>query len=89
LFIKPEREKVVDFVPYMYSSNTVLVKASTRGVTGAGKPAIDIRLFAKDSDALQQLKIGLMDAYRTTHVSVDLDRCGVLAPRFGRRSLTI
>ena len=25
LYIKPEREKVVDFVPYMYASNTLLV----------------------------------------------------------------
>jgi polar amino acid transport system substrate-binding protein len=96
LFIKPERETVVDFVPYMHSSNTVLVKASAAGLTGldslcgkkaaagtgttiagylkdasakctgAGKPAIDIRLFAKDTDALQQLKINLVDAYGTT-----------------------
>lgn len=96
LYIKPEREKVVDFVPYMHSSNTVLVPASATEVTGldslcgkkaaaqtgttiagtlqeagdrctgAGKPAIDIRLFTKDTDALQQLKIGLVDAYGTT-----------------------
>jgi polar amino acid transport system substrate-binding protein len=96
LFIKPEREAVVDFVPYMHSANTLMVKASTTGVTGldslcgkkaavqtgttfagylkdasakctgAGKPAIDVRLFTKDSDALQQLKIGLVDAYGTT-----------------------
>lgn len=96
LFIKPEREKVVDFVPYLYSSNTVLVKASSTDVTGidalcgkkaaagtgttiadylkeasakctgGGKPAIDTRLFSKDTDALQQLKIGLVDAYGTT-----------------------
>ena len=96
LFIKPAREKIVDFVPYLYSSNTVLVKASSTEVTGidalcgkkaaagtgttiadylkaasakctgGGKPAIDTRLFTKDSDALQQLKIGLVDAYGTT-----------------------
>ena len=96
LYIKPEREKVVDFIPYMHSSNTVLVSASATEVTGldslcgkkaaaqtgttiagslketgdkctgAGKPAIDIRLFTKDSDALQQLRIGLVDAYGTT-----------------------
>lgn len=93
LFIKPEREKVVDFVPYLNSSNTVLVKAGSP-ITGidalCGKKAatqtgttmaenfknangkcpsgqqIDVRLFAKDSDALQQLKLGLVDAYGTT-----------------------
>jgi polar amino acid transport system substrate-binding protein len=92
LYIKPEREKVVDFVPYLNSSNTVVVKegapfsgidalcgkkaAAQTGTTAAdyfkeatakcsGK-GIDVRLFAKDSDALQQLKIGLVDAYGTT-----------------------
>jgi polar amino acid transport system substrate-binding protein len=34
LFIKPAREKVVDFVPYMYNSNTVMVQAATTDVTG-------------------------------------------------------
>jgi polar amino acid transport system substrate-binding protein len=34
--------------------------------SAAGSPAIDVRLFNKDSDALQQLKIGLVDAYGTT-----------------------
>jgi polar amino acid transport system substrate-binding protein len=89
---KPEREKVVDFVPYLNSSNTVLVKegsgfsgidalcgkkaAAQTGTTAAdyfkeasakcsGKP-IDVRLFGKDTDALQQLKLGLVDAYGTT-----------------------
>ena len=96
LFIKPAREKVVDFVPYLNSSNTILVKASSTDLTGidalcgkkaaaqtgttiveylkkadatctgGGKPAIDIRLFTKDSDALQQLKIGLVEAYGTS-----------------------
>jgi polar amino acid transport system substrate-binding protein len=95
LFIKPEREKVVDFVPYLNSSNTILVKdgspvtgldglcgkkvASQTGTTAADylKQAntkcssssdgdIDIRLFNKDSEALQQLKLGLVDAYGTT-----------------------
>jgi polar amino acid transport system substrate-binding protein len=96
LYIKPEREKVVDFVPYMHSSNTVLVAASATDVTGldslcgkkaaaqtgttiagylaeastkctgAGKPAIDVRLFTKDTDAMQQLRINLVDAYGTT-----------------------
>jgi polar amino acid transport system substrate-binding protein len=92
LYIKPEREKVVDFVPYLKSSNTVMVKqgsaiasidalcgkkaAAQTGTTAAEyfKQAdakcsgahIDIRLFTKDSDALQQLKLGLVDAYGTT-----------------------
>jgi polar amino acid transport system substrate-binding protein len=92
LYIKPEREKVVDFVPYLYSSNTVLVQDGS-GISGidalCGKKAaaqtgttaadyfkeasakcsgdkIDIRLFSKDTDALQQLKLGLVDAYGTT-----------------------
>jgi polar amino acid transport system substrate-binding protein len=92
LYIKPEREKVVDFVPYLNSSNTVLVKegsgisgidalcgkkaAAQTGTTAAdyfkeasakcSGDAIDVRLFGKDSDALQQLKLGLVDAYGTT-----------------------
>jgi polar amino acid transport system substrate-binding protein len=92
LYIKPEREKVVDFVPYLKASNTVLVKEGS-GISGidalCGKKAaaqtgttaaeyfkqanakcsgahIDVRLFGKDSDALQQLKLGLVDAYGTT-----------------------
>jgi len=96
LYIKPEREKVVDFVPYMYASNTLMVAngntdvaaagdlcgKKAAGQTGttvvqyltdqstkcaaAGKPNIDIRQFTKDSDALQQLRLGLVDSYGTT-----------------------
>ncbi|WP_055526467.1 ABC transporter substrate-binding protein [Streptomyces graminilatus] len=97
LYIKPEREKVVDFVPYMYASNTMVVAKKDAGTiksaedlcgkkaagqTGttvveyltaqsakcaaAGKPKIDIRQFTKDSDALQQLRLGLVDSYGTT-----------------------
>ncbi|HEY8980710.1 MAG TPA: transporter substrate-binding domain-containing protein [Streptomyces sp.] len=97
LYIKPEREKVVDFVPYMYASNTLVVAAGNAGKvkssddlcgkkaagqTGttaaeyladqskkceaAGKKKVDARLFTKDSDALQQLRLGLVDAYGTT-----------------------
>ncbi|MDQ0931402.1 ABC transporter substrate-binding protein [Streptomyces turgidiscabies] len=97
LYIKPEREKVVDFVPYMYASNTLLVTEKgakdvksaddlcgrkAAGQTGttiveyltdqskkcaaAGKAKIDIRQFTKDSDALQQLRLGLVDSYGTT-----------------------
>ena len=92
LYIKPEREEVVDFVPYLYSSNTVMVEdgsdisgidalcgkkaAAQTGTTAADYfteasgecdgDEIDIQLFNKDSDALQQLKLGLVDAYGTT-----------------------
>lgn len=92
LYIKPEREKVVDFVPYIYASNTVMVKegSSISGIDAlCGKTAaaqtgttaaeyfkeadakcsggrIDVRLFPKDTDALQQLRLGLVDAYGTT-----------------------
>ena len=34
--------------------------------TSQGKQKVDVRLFAKDSDALQQLSVGLVDAYGTT-----------------------
>ena len=92
LYIKPEREAIVDFVPYLYSANTVLVQegagisgidalcgmkvAAQTGTTAAGYfeeasakcsgDPLDIRLFTKDTDALQQLKLGLVDAYGTT-----------------------
>lgn len=92
LYIKPEREAVVDFVPYLYSSNTVMVSqgsdisgidalcgkkaAAQTGTTAAeyfkeanakcSGDKIDVRLFNKDTDALQQLKLGLVDAYGTT-----------------------
>lgn len=97
LYIKPDRAKVVDFVPYMYASNTLLTNAqhdeginsindlcgkkaaaetgttasdyltaTSKQCTSDGKAAVDIRLFAKDSDALQQLKLALVDAYGTT-----------------------
>lgn len=96
LYIKPARQAVVDFVPYMYASNTLLVGAQdsavqsvddlcgkkAAGQTGttvvqyltdqsakcqaAGKAKIDIRQFTRDSDALQQLRLGLVDSYATT-----------------------
>ncbi|WP_232667838.1 ABC transporter substrate-binding protein [Pseudonocardia sp. TRM90224] len=96
LYIKPEREAVVDFVPYMYASNTLMVANGNTSIAGAedlcgkraagqtgttvvgyltdqstkcaaaGKPPIDIRQFTKDSDALQQLRLGLVDSYGTT-----------------------
>jgi polar amino acid transport system substrate-binding protein len=96
LYIKPEREVVVDFVPYMYASNTLVVASGNTAINGvddlcgtkaagqtgttiigyltdqsakctaAGRPAVDIRQFTKDSDALQQLRLGLVDCYGTT-----------------------
>jgi polar amino acid transport system substrate-binding protein len=96
LYIKPEREVVVDFVPYMYASNTLMVGSGNTAINGAddlcgtkaaaqtgttiigyftdesakctaaGRPAVDIRQFTKDSDALQQLRLGLVDCYGTT-----------------------
>ncbi|GAQ65575.1 ABC transporter substrate-binding protein [Streptomyces scabiei] len=97
LYIKPEREKVVDFVPYMYASSTLVVSAEKgEGIKGMadlcgkkaavqtgttvadyladqskkcradGKQKVDIRLFNKDTDALQQLRLGLVDSYGTT-----------------------
>jgi polar amino acid transport system substrate-binding protein len=96
LYIKPEREAVVDFVPYMYASNTLVVASGNTAINGvadlcgtkaagqtgttvigyltdqsakctaAGRPAVDIRQFTKDSDALQQLRLGLVDCYGTT-----------------------
>lgn len=97
LYIKPEREKVVDFVPYMFAGNTVLVKSGNpKKITGiddlcghkvaaqtgttiidiladktkkcdaAGKPKIAVSKFGRDSEAQQQLKLGLVDAYGTS-----------------------
>jgi polar amino acid transport system substrate-binding protein len=96
LYIKPEREVVVDFVPYMYASNTLVVASGNTAINGvddlcgtkaagqtgttvvgyltdqsakctaAGRPAVDVRQFTKDSDALQQLRLGLVDCYGTT-----------------------
>ena len=34
LFIKPAREKVIDFVPYMYSHEVLLLKKGTSGIDG-------------------------------------------------------
>jgi polar amino acid transport system substrate-binding protein len=97
LYIKPEREEVVDFVPYMYSGNTIVVASDNpKGIDGLenlcgtrvaaqtgttvstyleeasatcesdGEPAVDVRLFGKDTEAFQQLATGQVDAYGTT-----------------------
>jgi polar amino acid transport system substrate-binding protein len=42
------------------------LKETDAKCTGAGKSAIDTRLFTKDSDAVQQLRLRLVDAYGTT-----------------------
>ncbi len=33
LFIKPEREKVINFIPYMYSHEVIMLKRGTTGIT--------------------------------------------------------
>jgi polar amino acid transport system substrate-binding protein len=33
LFIKPEREKVINFIPYMYSHEVIMLKQGTKGIT--------------------------------------------------------
>jgi polar amino acid transport system substrate-binding protein len=93
LYIKPEREAIVDFVPYMYAGNTVMVPkgnpkdiggiddlcglkvAAQTGTTVAEvlkeesakcDEPIDIAQFGRDSEAQQQLKIGIVDAYGST-----------------------
>ena len=93
LFVKEERMRVLDFVPYMYSQEVLLVKASTPGIdtladlstkkaatvtgttatqlleaasqklTEGGKPAINIVMFPENTQALQQLQFGQVDAF--------------------------
>ena len=93
LFVKEERMRVLDFVPYMYSQEVLMVKSSTSGITAladlsgkkaatvtgttatqlledaskkltdAGKPAIDIVMFPENTQALQQLQFGQVDAF--------------------------
>ncbi|MGI4794540.1 MAG: ABC transporter substrate-binding protein [Janthinobacterium lividum] len=93
LFVKEERMQVLDFVPYMYSQEVLMVKAGTPGIetladlstkkaatvtgttatqlleaasttlTAAGKPAINIVMFPENTQALQQLQFGQVDAF--------------------------
>ncbi|MGI4785143.1 MAG: ABC transporter substrate-binding protein [Janthinobacterium lividum] len=93
LFVKEERMRVLDFVPYMYSQEVLLLKDATTGinslsdlsgkkaatVTGttatqlleaaskklvdAGKPPINIVMFPENTQALQQLQFGQVDAF--------------------------
>ena len=97
LYIKEERKELVNFVPYMYAGNTVLVPsgnpegftdiddlcgrkvAAQTGTTVVsvlqeksskceedGEESIEIAQFGRDSEAQQQLKLQLVDAYGTT-----------------------
>lgn len=93
LFVKEERMRVLDFVPYMYSQEVLLIKRGTKGInsladlsarkaatvtgttatqlleaaskklTDASKPAIDIVMFPENTQALQQLQFGQVDAF--------------------------
>jgi polar amino acid transport system substrate-binding protein len=47
-----------------------LLRAQSKKCTAAGKPAITIRLFLRDSDALQQLGLKQVDVYGTTTETV-------------------
>ena len=47
-----------------------LLRAQSKRCTAAGKPAIKIRLFLRDSDALQQLGLKQVDVYGTTTETV-------------------
>ena len=93
LFVKEERMRVLDFVPYIYSQEVLLLKSSTGGInslsdlsgkkaatvtgttatqlleaaskelTDSGKPAINIVMFPENTQALQQLQFGQVDAF--------------------------
>jgi polar amino acid transport system substrate-binding protein len=47
-----------------------LVRAQSKKCTAAGKPAVTLRLFLRDSDALQQLGLKQVDVYGTTTETV-------------------
>jgi polar amino acid transport system substrate-binding protein len=47
-----------------------LLRAQSKRCTGAGKPAVTVRLFLRDSDALQQLGLKQVDVYGTTTETV-------------------
>jgi polar amino acid transport system substrate-binding protein len=47
-----------------------LMRAQSKTCTAAGKPAITVRLFLRDSDALQQLSLKQVDVYGTTTETV-------------------
>jgi polar amino acid transport system substrate-binding protein len=66
-----------------------LVRAQSKTCKGAGKPAITLRLFLRDSDALQQLGLGQVDVYGTTTETVSFvskkqpDKYELAGPPFG------
>jgi polar amino acid transport system substrate-binding protein len=47
-----------------------LLRAQSKQCTKAGKPAVTVRLFLRDSDALQQLGLKQVDVYGTTTETV-------------------
>jgi polar amino acid transport system substrate-binding protein len=47
-----------------------LLRAQSKRCTASGKPAITVRLFLRDSDALQQLGLKQVDVYGTTTETV-------------------
>jgi polar amino acid transport system substrate-binding protein len=47
-----------------------LLRAQSKTCKGAGKPGITVRLFLRDSDALQQLSLKQVDVYGTTTETV-------------------
>jgi polar amino acid transport system substrate-binding protein len=66
-----------------------LLRAQSKACKGAGKPAITLRLFLRDSDALQQLGLGQVDVYGTTTETVSFvskkqpDKYELAGPPFG------
>jgi polar amino acid transport system substrate-binding protein len=66
-----------------------LVRAQSKKCEGAGKPAITLRLFLRDSDALQQLGLKQVDVYGTTTETVSFvskkqpDKYELAGPPFG------
>jgi polar amino acid transport system substrate-binding protein len=51
-----------------------LLRAQSKKCTAAGKPAVTLRLFLRDSDALQQLGLKQVDVYGTTTETVSFVR---------------
>jgi polar amino acid transport system substrate-binding protein len=66
-----------------------LVREQSKACKGAGKPDITLRLFLRDSDALQQLGLEQVDAYGTTTETVSFvskkqpDKYELAGPPFG------
>jgi polar amino acid transport system substrate-binding protein len=73
LYIKPEREKIVDFVPYMYSGNTVVV--------ADGNP--------KNLDGLEKLCGARVAAQTGTTVSTYLDEASKKCESDGDKAVDV